>query len=286
MPLRRSYINLPTDVVRMVVIVQEVGSLSKAADALGLSQPAVSSQMKRIEAMMGGPLFLKTPNGSQATELGLLVISQCRKMLQANDQMLAIAGGAKGNKPLRFGLSPLLVREFLTHHTSATLSNVQIVTDNSAALAQKMLDGHLDVACLLDGNASPFHGIEPFIKNEFVDELVWVRSKDFVLSPGSPVPIVMWSRSDAITRALEASDTPYVIAFSGEDYDAKRAAVEAGLGLTALPKRQVPEGLVLAKEYYLPKLPNVRGMLCARPELDARKSSALVRKLIEIFFEA
>src|SRR5205085_3443396 len=95
------------------IIVQETGSLTKAATVLGLSQPAITTQIKRIEKLLGGPIFLKTPNGSQATELGLLVLQQARKMLEANDQMLAIGGFAEGDRPIRIGISTILVRTLL-----------------------------------------------------------------------------------------------------------------------------------------------------------------------------
>ena len=54
---RHQHLNIPIEIVRSVVAVSETGSLSKAGERLGLSQPAISSQIKRLQHLVGGPLF-------------------------------------------------------------------------------------------------------------------------------------------------------------------------------------------------------------------------------------
>jgi len=56
---------------------------------------------------------------------------------------------------------------------------------------------------------------------------------------------------------------------------AKIAALEAGIGLAAFPKRLTPSSLIQANEYYLPQLPTVRAQLCARRDLDIPKATIL-----------
>src|ERR1700761_5810602 len=101
---RHEYLNIPVEIVRTVVTVSETGSLSRAGERLGLSQPAVSAQMKRIQNLLGGELFRRTPHGSTPTSLGKLVLNQARRMLDANDQMLRLGGTADGPQALRFGI--------------------------------------------------------------------------------------------------------------------------------------------------------------------------------------
>src|ERR1700753_1992473 len=90
MQLQRRQFNASIDVMRSIATIQETGSISKAANLLGLSQPAISAQVKRIEGIVGGSIFQKTPNGSAVTELGRLVLVQARKMLEASDQLLLL----------------------------------------------------------------------------------------------------------------------------------------------------------------------------------------------------
>src|ERR1700712_5567171 len=131
---RHQHLNIPIEIVRTVVAVSETGSLSKAGERLGLSQPAISSQIKRIQNLVGGSLFSKTANGSVATQLGKLVLSQSRRMLEANDQMLRLGGAAEGPQPLRLGIATLFAQEFLRKQDSETLSNVVIHADHSLGI--------------------------------------------------------------------------------------------------------------------------------------------------------
>jgi DNA-binding transcriptional LysR family regulator len=285
MPFRNSQVNVPTEIVRTVVTVHETGSLTKAATVLGISQPAISIHVKRIESLLGGPIFLKTPNGSQATELGLLVLQQARKMLEANDQMLAIGGFARGDRPLRLGISTMLVRPFLQSQAPATLSSLQMQSDRSVHLAQRFLEGHIDIVCLIDVGNQNFGDLKPFVVRADTDRMVWVRSHQLSLLPGAPVPIVTWTGGDWMTRLLVSHGLAYRMVFSSEDYDAKRAAVEAGLGLSAVPERQVPDSLVRAEESYLPELPDVTVMLCVRPSAaNSDKATVVTRELVDLFF--
>ena len=54
---RYQHLNIPIEIVRTVVAIAETGSLSKAGERLGLSQPAVSSQVKRLQNLIGGAFF-------------------------------------------------------------------------------------------------------------------------------------------------------------------------------------------------------------------------------------
>lgn len=286
MPQRNSQVNVPTEIVRTVVTVQETGSLTKAATVLGISQPAISIHIKRIENLLGGPIFLKTPNGSQPTEMGMLVLQQARKMLEANDQMLAIGGFAKGDRPLRLGISTMLVRSFLQGRTPTELSNLQVQSDRSSQLAQRFLEGHIDVACLLDVGGQHLEDLKPFAVNTHTDQMVWVKSTGLMLSPGVPLPIVTWTGGDWMTRILVSHGLAYRIAFSSEDLDAKKAAVESGLGLSAMPMQQLEKSsLVQAGENYLPGLPEVTLMLCVRqPTANAEKAALVIKALNDMFF--
>jgi hypothetical protein len=67
MQRRHQNLNVPSEIVRTIVAISETGSLSKAAELLGLGQSAVSGQIKRIQSLLGGELFKKTSNGTAPT---------------------------------------------------------------------------------------------------------------------------------------------------------------------------------------------------------------------------
>lgn len=277
-------LNIPIEIVRTVVAISETGSLTKAAERLGLSQPAVSSQIKRIQGLVGGALFTKTSQGATATQLGKLVLQQARRILDANDQMLRIGGAAHAPQPIRLGLSTLFVRQFLGERNAGKLVDVVIHTDNSVGITKGLIDGYIDVAYILE-NPEMTSETSHLVVNEIDEEFVWVRARDFVLSPGAPIPLLTWPGDELMIRTLTRSGLAYKIVFNSPDYHAKLAAVEAGIGITAIPRRMIPEPLVWAQEYYLPPLPPLKALLCARPHLESSQSTDLLNAISERFFK-
>ncbi|MGW4426477.1 LysR substrate-binding domain-containing protein [Streptosporangium sp. NPDC004631] len=69
--------------LRIVRAVAEAGSVTKAASHLGLAQPALTAQLKRIERVLGGALFDRDHNGARPTPLGDLVLSRAMVLLPA-----------------------------------------------------------------------------------------------------------------------------------------------------------------------------------------------------------
>ncbi|MBQ2712434.1 MAG: LysR family transcriptional regulator [Clostridia bacterium] len=74
------------DLYRVFYAVAKCGSLSKAADELFISQPAVSQSIKQLEAQLGGKLFIRTPKGMELTEKeGRLIFSYVKKIMDLCD---------------------------------------------------------------------------------------------------------------------------------------------------------------------------------------------------------
>src|ERR1700733_1505086 len=280
---RHQHLNIPIEIVRTVVAISETGSLSKAGDRLGLSQPAISSQIKRLQGLMGGALFLKTANGTTTTELGKLALLQARRILEANDQLLRLGGNTDGTQPLRLGLSTLFVQQFIRHQKVESLAGFFVLTDHSIPIAKGLIDGYIDIACIF-ANTAIESEIEQLVINRMIDPPVWVRAKNFVLSPGAPLPILTWPGDDWMIRTLTRHGVAYKIVFNSPDYHAKHAAVEAGVGLTAVPASMVPPTLVRAREYYLPELPPIEALLCARLGLESEQASTMLKQLSAMFF--
>lgn len=280
---RHQHLNIPIEIVRTVVAISETGSLSKAGDRLGLSQPAISSQIKRLQSLVGGALFLKTANGTTTTELGKLALQQARRILEANDQLLRLGGNTDGTQPLRLGLSTLFVQQFIQHQTANSLVDIFVHTDHSVPIGKGLIDGYIDIACIFENPAIESE-IEQLVINRMRDPLVWVRAKNFVLSPGAPLPILTWPGDDWMIRTLTRHGVAYKIVFNSPDYHAKLAAVEAGVGLTAVPASMVPPTLVQAREYYLPELPPIEALLCARLGLESEQASTMLKQLSAMFF--
>ncbi|MEV4564681.1 LysR family transcriptional regulator [Nonomuraea sp. NPDC049419] len=73
--------------LRIVRAVADAGSVSKAASLLGLAQPALTAQLKRIERVLGGALFERDRHGARPTRLGELVLARARVLLPAAKEL-------------------------------------------------------------------------------------------------------------------------------------------------------------------------------------------------------
>lgn len=281
---RHQHLNIPIEIVRTVVAISETGSLSKAAERLGLSQPAVSSQIKRLQSLIGGSLFLKTANGTTTTELGKIALHQARRILEANDQLLRLGGNNDGPQAVRLGLSTLFVNDFIKSLAVETLADIFVQADHSTSIGRGLVDGYIDVACIYETRALEPE-VQQMIVNECNDPLVWVRSKDFVLSPGMPIPIVTWPADDWMISTLTKHRLTFKIVFNASDFHTRLTVVKAGLGFTAVPESLVPADLVKAREYYLPALPPAKALLCVRLGIEAERGAALIRHLSQTFFK-
>ncbi|MCB5168150.1 LysR family transcriptional regulator [Streptomyces bambusae] len=99
--------------LKTVRTIADEGSLTKAATVLGLAQPALSAQLKRIERALGGLLFERGRDGVRATALGELVLERARVVLPAvcglqEEAVRFAAAGAGGGYRLGGTHGPLL----------------------------------------------------------------------------------------------------------------------------------------------------------------------------------
>ncbi|MCP9958526.1 LysR family transcriptional regulator [Streptomyces sudanensis] len=71
--------------LRQLRVVSETGSLNKAATVLGLPQPALSRQIRRLEELFGGTLFERDQHGTRPTPLGSTVLDHAESILRSFD---------------------------------------------------------------------------------------------------------------------------------------------------------------------------------------------------------
>jgi DNA-binding transcriptional LysR family regulator len=274
--------NIPTELVRTLVVIGETHSFSKAGDKLGLSQPAISAQVKRLQVMIGGPVFERSGHGGlELTPRGRMVLTHARKLLEANDQILSLVGTAGEVASIRLGLAVPYADDFLSILQQTRMpQGLHFTCNGSAEISRSLCDGFIDIACISESE----HQTEDFAST-WEEEIVWVRSPDFVLSPGSPIPLVNWPGSwldMRVVNSLQRAGVAYRIAFASIDHHSRMAAVVAGIGIMGLHRRQVCGPLVVASEYYLPALETVRAGIAIRPGFnvsDAKELAAALERL-------
>src|SRR5215218_825242 len=126
-------------------------SFSAAAQALHMAQPSLSDQIRRLEAELGSPLFLRARRGLTLTEAGRLLLPQAEGTLAAAraaaDSVREVreltAGtatfGTFGNAP--YYLLSDLVEDFRTRYPNV---RVRLIGQNSSEVAEAVRDGRLE----------------------------------------------------------------------------------------------------------------------------------------------
>jgi DNA-binding transcriptional LysR family regulator len=278
--------NIPIELLRTLVAISEAGSFTKAAETLKLSQSAVSAQIKRLEQLVAGELFSKAGSQHRLTERGEAVIGYARRILALNDQILALAGLDPKVRQYRLGVPSGIHRELLIRLVEAlsqerTGEVVHFRSDTQEGLVRGLELGHLDIAFIVDVQRRP-----PIAAAEWAEQLHWVRSPKFLLSPGAPVPLVSspGSLSDRIAiKAFDRSGIPYFIAFTSHDRGLGGAAVMAGVGVRVTAERFAEAGkLNIARDHYLPPLPSVPAGIYLREALDRSRVERVLDIMVSI----
>jgi DNA-binding transcriptional LysR family regulator len=275
---RYQYINVPTEIIRSIVVIAETNSFSKAAERLGLTQPAISAQVKRLQLLVGSEVFERNGTGVAFTPKGKLVLGYARKLLEANDQILSLGGVRSDVSPVRVGISAIFVEYFLHNwDLGSDTDQLSFTCQHSSELLKLFNAGQIDVALLAGPSEEPN---EPLVAWE--EEFAWVRGRNFVLRPGSPIPLIGWPGMPAdqiVFQSLERAGLSYRLVFTSADRHARHAAAAKGLGLMGIPLRQLNNPLVEAKEGYLPRLKSLKLGIFVRPGFDPRAGASIISAL-------
>jgi DNA-binding transcriptional LysR family regulator len=143
--------------LRVLVTVADYGSVTKAAAALGQSQPSLSAQLGRIEQHLGAPLFERTRTGVVPTDRGKAVLAKARLVLTDMAELRVLDVETKDPDQeieLRMGglpgaLLPGIIHQ-LTRQRPGQLSVRAHVETSPSTLLHMVQDGQLDATYVAD----------------------------------------------------------------------------------------------------------------------------------------
>jgi DNA-binding transcriptional LysR family regulator len=252
-------INIPTELLRTLIAVVDLRSFTKAAQAMGVTQPAVSAQIKRLQALLAIELFDKSAPGVTVTEAGELVVNYARRMLMINDQIVQLGAPRTEHPPLRIGIPALygasrLPKALATFRRHAPDVRFNVRGDASENLLRDLRQGQLDLAVALT-----LTGPAVDARHHWSEEVVWVKGRDATIDTGGPVPLSLITiHESGLLHRLAVSTLQHAgresdIVFSASGTIGLVAAVSAGLGVTLLPRCEIPGELIAWEDAPLPK---------------------------------
>lgn len=134
------------------LVVAELGNISQAAEQLGLSQPTLTNNMKKLEAAFDVPLFIRRSKGVELTEYGLKFQEQALDLQRRHHALLHAMADLKARKTrkLKIGTGDawwaLFVKQALQHYSANQPSiSVQLEFGNHLKLMDLLVHGHIDL---------------------------------------------------------------------------------------------------------------------------------------------
>jgi DNA-binding transcriptional LysR family regulator len=141
--------------VRSFLAVVDFGGYGRAASSLHLSQPAVSQHVRRLEAQLGGPLFVRSGRGVEVSTRGERAARELRELIAVHDRAAArLTRDDPARAPLVLGtvehVIDGLLPELLDELRVRTGRAVQLRVDRSRILRDRVAAGEVDAAVVLD----------------------------------------------------------------------------------------------------------------------------------------
>ncbi|MFY0479345.1 LysR family transcriptional regulator [Achromobacter marplatensis] len=223
--------------LRTFVAVCRHGSLSRAADQAGRAQSALSTQIRRLEEMVGKRLLHRTGRGMSPTTEGELLLSYANRILALGEAAAARLRERAVAGSVRIGLSEDVAVAALPAalgrlKRSCPQLHLEVVVDDGERLAARWQEGTLDVAV---GVCAGF--VDEPVETWSVD-LHWVCGIDDAPDPDQPLDMIVYAEPCSWRRlvfdALTAAGRDFRVALTSHNVGATIAAVENGLGVAVL----------------------------------------------------
>lgn len=246
---------LEIDALRVLQSVQHHGGITRAAEALGLTQSAVSHKIKRLETSLDCQLLTRRAGGPMFTSTGKDLLSYAERILGLHDEALLSLVRTNLSGRIQLGLtedtamtdlSRVLGRFRRLHPDVAVRTKVRMSLTLRSLLETKELDAA--IMQIFD------HEVRPTDVVLFHEKLHWVKSQEFLLPDQGPIPFL--SFDDACFFRQWAMDI-------GQDQDALLEtvfecasaagianAVRASLGVALLSERHTTSDMEMVQDRF------------------------------------
>jgi len=233
------YMELPIDLLQTFSSIAKTGSFTRAGEAQHITQSAVSMQMKRLEGVVGHPLFQKNGRSFNLTPAGETLLEHALMILKVHNEAVAAFARPEMFGQIRFGCADEYAFRFLPtvladFRKAFPRIRVDLYSADSLDLRQMLLREELDL-CLLGHQSDGGLVIHR-------EPLVWVTSSQGTAHLDDPVPLAVYhegcSCREWALEGLRKVGKRHWIAFVSHSISSLLAAVKSGLAVA--PVSAVP----------------------------------------------
>ena len=201
--------------LRCFVEVARRGSVTAAARELGMSQPTLSRQVRRLEGELGLKLLERRADGVALTSAGRKALAGARSTVRSFDAMCEALLATRDEPPLRLGMPPSAIRLLLDElmqrmHPPGQPVRLSVTEGTNASLLEGVRSGQLEVVIATDPPLGPqFRSV-----TLWTEQLFLVRSASFGALPSTAslrdaaaLPLILGRASDTIRQSIESALT-------------------------------------------------------------------------------
>ena len=252
---------LELDLLKTLVAISDYGNFSAAAEAVHRTPSAVSMQVKRIEDLIGRPVFQRNARSVSVTAEGEVLLEHGRRVLALNSEIVKqfiepeISGGVRLGVPdnLAERSMPAMLRQFGQTHCCVT---VDVVVDDTEQLKKRVKSGELEMALV---TCDPGKKKERDLEIIHREKLVWAGKKNGIACERDPLPISVWEEGchwrKSATQSLKSHGRNFRIAFMCAHISGQKAAVLADLVVAPIPQSGCTGEIIeLGSEHGLPPI--------------------------------
>jgi len=268
----RPILNLDLDLLRTFVAVADLNTFAAAAAAVRRTQSAVSQQMQRLEQLVGKELFARHGRNKLLTEHGIQLLGYARKILRFNDEACTSLMYSNVQGVLTIGASDDTsdtILPFLLNRVTSVYPKlaVDVRVKRNPFMMEMLNQGEVD---LVVTTSSPMNFSWQVLRTS---PTLWYCAADYIFQRGEAIPLVLLDEPnpyrDMAIDYLNEAGIPWRISYVASTLSAVRAAVKAGLGVTARPVEMMSSDLrVMGRAEGLPTLPDTEYLLCRNPNSD------------------
>ncbi len=244
--------NVPTDLLRTFVTVVDLGGYTRAAEALGRTQPAISLQVRRLEELLHTQLINTEGRQIRLTDSGVALGPYARQILRLNDDIVAhyaaeaLSGWIKVGLPTDFSNAFLLaaITRFAASHPDV---RIEVQSRLSCDLRQDLAADRIDLAIAIAPSQD-----EAYLVHAATIAPIWGVAESFRWQAKSTLPLVRHpdpcEYADRMRNALRSALKSWETKLVSGDVAGIQAAVLAGIGASALTPATLVPGMRVGTE--------------------------------------
>ncbi|TXL75743.1 LysR family transcriptional regulator [Vineibacter terrae] len=225
--------------LRAFTAIVDAGSFTLAAERLNMTQSTISQQLARLEEAAGSTLVDRAARPVEPTTAGERFLGYARRILTLQQEAKSALGDPAGTASIRIGIPEDIVSaamakvfgDFAQRHREIRLD---VTAGLSRDLTRRYRAGEFDIAIVKEPEAGPD------CRATFPEAMAWFGSAGARGEWPNPIPLVAFPPGglyrEAMFERIEREQLRWYIAFAGSSLHNVLVAVEAGLGLSLLPR--------------------------------------------------